>query len=588
MSQVIDYLGVSREESECVKITHGLYVGQWIRKNACATLYPPQYGVGSYTTWDCARMCEVLPGAFLRDDGRFYERIFLEDNGDACEAWISNLAAESLNVCGECGCLCVDEAMHGDYCPDCRDPYAVPEVPADRLLGYNDRAADSLPPQDTDGLRDGLLMIGIEVEVEARESRNDALEQLAEIMPEGYCVYKRDGSLNDYLGIEIVTRPDSVRLHKEVWAAVLGGETGDRVREAVKGWYGASCGMHVHVSRDCMSSETAMRAGLWVNSVLNRKIVNTVAGRESARWSAFKDKFKDDFSDGRFPGDDRYEAINYTNEETIEFRIFRTNLSQHGMLKNIEFVEALCRYCAQATDEEVENPKGFMRYLKTHEQEFPALIGFLAKRKIIRSSARFTDNGEEVDDFTDDAEHAAKWANINRGIVEDTINSSAYYYWNEGNTVQWCVDNAMSRIRKIAQKAKVYKIPGMALSKKAVMSGVRANIRSTSGTAHLYAVKDMHDTMIRNITAGYNDSALMWANRIVKYARRLKPLMNGTDMTKIEKYANEAKDMIRKARGQRPRRRRITDPLRPTIERTDRRLVYINGEYRWINVEVHS
>lgn len=105
------------------------------------------------------------------------------------------------------------------------------------------------------------------------------------------------------LGIEFVSQPlPFAWLCKEVK------KLGKKYKWSVDG----SCGIHVHVSRSCVSMKRIEELNSFFRTV-HRLRAEKLFGRE---WNGYCDPFDDAYS--------RYRPINTTNEHTVEFRMFRS------------------------------------------------------------------------------------------------------------------------------------------------------------------------------------------------------------------------------------------------------------------------
>ena len=151
-----------------------------------------------------------------------------------------------------------------------------------------------------------------------------------------------------------------------------------------------------------------------MNAIRNRKMIRDIAGRNPEEWAAFKDKKLSDMDDdGHFYGEGRYESVNTTGSRTIEFRIFRSNLSLAGFLKNLEFVESVVRYCRDADSGEVEDTHGYLEYLRG--EDYPNLKTFLTRRKyaeyVTAHDGQDCSSGEGAPGFVDTTDDFGEWRN---------------------------------------------------------------------------------------------------------------------------------------------------------------------------------
>lgn len=241
----------------------------------------------------------------------------------------------------------------------------------------------------------GPIWAGVELEVECVGGcdRSDSARKVASLLG-NFAIIKADGSLNN--GFEIVTRPSSLVVHRERWAKFFN----ERPR-GLKSWSTTTCGMHIHMTRrgirengrkleeECiqadgswkkqspvMSDLTVAKIVIFVNSPKNYKFMIALAGRDSEQWARMYEK-KGVSAALNPPA--RYEAVNLTTRETIEFRLFRGTLSRDGFFKNLEFAFAIKDFCATAERSFVscQSADEFYKFVSSRRKEFPSLNQFI-------------------------------------------------------------------------------------------------------------------------------------------------------------------------------------------------------------------
>lgn len=313
--------------------------------------------VGGYWYPDsqCATCC-TCEGRFLRTDMQS------SPGGDyICD----DCYAEHVSCCDGCTCdVWRDDLQYGDDdTPLCRECYdAQPRL----ILGYSDKSANRLRPESKD-----KLLFGVELEVESKSDADEGAQWVRDKgMADDYCVFKHDGSLNDG-GFEIVTRPDSMAVHKREFAKILESNPGRWIRS----WIGGRCGMHVHVTKSALSQLQLGKMLCFLNEPDNAGFVGTVAGRLPSHWCKVSPKKLTDIHHNP----ERYVALNI-GSRTAEFRIFRGTLLASSFYKNLEFVQALVAYCApaQRSIADAMSYKKFCAWLD--KKEYPHLWNYLASR----------------------------------------------------------------------------------------------------------------------------------------------------------------------------------------------------------------
>lgn len=177
--------------------------------------------------------------------------------------------------------------------------------------------------------------------------------------------FERDGSLSN--GFELITQPMSVPALRETFQFL-------REPSLVRGLRShrtSTCGLHVHVTRAGLSNLTIARAVTFVNDSGNDAFIQALARRYNTGFCNIREK---DLETAHLPGD-RYEAINLTGRETIEFRLFRGSLKYEAVIAAIEFCHALLEYCARPeTAAGGLNAQAFIRWCANHLTDETAIL----------------------------------------------------------------------------------------------------------------------------------------------------------------------------------------------------------------------
>jgi hypothetical protein len=236
------------------------------------------------------------------------------------------------------------------------------------LANYNTRIDATVK------LGDGKRYFGVELETESTSPDEKTIQnhlcRIDEIMGENV-IMKRDGSLRN--GIEIVTRPATKEKQYMLWDKFL-----TEKHPGLISWSSDRCGMHVHVSREGLSENTIAKAVCFVNSTSNKKFIFVIAGRKDNGYAIYKAKTLEEAS--KFNGQ-RHEAVNLSNEDTIEFRLFKGTLKKESVYKNIEFTDALLEFCAQPDTslDQAMSRASFIRFVRQQGQ-WPHLLSFIMSR----------------------------------------------------------------------------------------------------------------------------------------------------------------------------------------------------------------
>lgn len=145
--------------------------------------------------------------------------------------------------------------------------------------------------------------------------------------------FENDGSLSH--GFEMITQPMSLPAQRELFKFL---EDKSLTRN-LKSHNTTSCGLHVHVSRSNMTDLQIGKIVSFINDPRNEMFIRSVARRYASGFCQIKSKKVKDCRSG-----DRYEAVNLTNRNTIEFRLFRGSLKYEAVIAAVEFCNAIIEY----------------------------------------------------------------------------------------------------------------------------------------------------------------------------------------------------------------------------------------------------
>jgi hypothetical protein len=237
----------------------------------------------------------------------------------------------------------------------------------------------------------GPLFVGLEVELEtgdAQKYRADVVRHVFGVLGD-VCYLKHDGSLSD--GCEIVTHPMSPDYFANLSAF-------DDVLRTLRGWgcnswNGHRCGFHVHLSRDAFVSSSHLFA-FALFFYRNREQIRTLSGRrdyELDRWASLNahQGNTDDYPRlidkvrGRNTST-RYSAVNLTNDETVEVRVFRGSLRPETLRGCVDLCVAAFHYTSALSSRDVRD--GFLSWETfrrfADSASFPFLSDLAARRGV--------------------------------------------------------------------------------------------------------------------------------------------------------------------------------------------------------------
>ena len=203
---------------------------------------------------------------------------------------------------------------------------------------------------------------GVELEVELKDRGMDLeskARQLHDLINGGErgkkVFFERDGSLT--CGFEIITQPMSLPAHHDLWQFL-------RDREAVRNLLShntRTCGLHVHVNKDSLSQIQIAKIVTFINDPGNESMIRAIARRYAEGYCKIKEKKLET----AHVSSDRYEAVNITGRNTIEFRIFKGSLKYESVIAAIEFCHSLCDFTALPSTNDVKSLTGenFIDYI---------------------------------------------------------------------------------------------------------------------------------------------------------------------------------------------------------------------------------
>ena len=188
-----------------------------------------------------------------------------------------------------------------------------------------------------------------------------------------YALCENDGSLDN--GFEIVTAYTGLDMHegmlKNLFSAPLRGGKSHDTR---------TCGLHVHVCKSTMTLYHAAKLVLFINAPENEKLVRAIARRDSNAFAEIKNKAENkDWLRGAMNRDDseqalrnlntsRYEALNFYNPRTVEFRLFKGSLKYTTVMACLEFAR-ICWFFSRDTSANNLTTTAFIAYIDKPENK---------------------------------------------------------------------------------------------------------------------------------------------------------------------------------------------------------------------------
>lgn len=327
----------------------GDYVEDWQIKEVNDTYLCPYCASDYKQCRDCGRWfnCEIEGSVVY--------------NGEyVCEDCCSE-----YDTCGQCDELFPVEGMilydGYYYCKDCYDEcFSL-------IKGYHDH--DRNPTFFGDNHNNANPYFGVELEVDhgIEECKEDCAKKIQCHLGENFVYFEEDGSLN--AGFEIITQPATLEYHTSIM------ESYKKAFNSVKNYNFKShdtdtCGYHIHFNRSFFTENaTEEQADLYLTRLLylfekfwnemvifSRRKISEIEDYACRYDESPKDTVQG-FKLSRFHKN-RYHAVNLTNTNTIEFRIFKGTLNPETFLATLQLCQKLVyisKYVQSA--EELQNLK---------------------------------------------------------------------------------------------------------------------------------------------------------------------------------------------------------------------------------------
>lgn len=290
------------------------------------------------------------------------------------------------------------------------------------LDGFKSMPYEETLREDPVSSRNTLFM-GVELEVEMSNTSTMGLSDAARLAWKtlaGDGIVVRDGSLNG--GFEMVSVPATLSYHHTIWERICRSD----LRKQLVSYFRQSCGLHIHMSKECFSSYTLGMFITFINSAHNSVFIDTISQRKKNSYcqrspsKVSKGGSRNTFVDADGRSHDKYWATNLGNPHTLEVRMFKGTLAFKGVMKSLEFCHALHRYVSSGVAHskldyehfiqwltghvEVKTPQG-LKYVKKepgYRTLYPFLFEYLVKFKFIEDNEKLGDilavNQEDVSD----------------------------------------------------------------------------------------------------------------------------------------------------------------------------------------------
>ena len=324
---------------------------------------------------DCASNYTIL----CDECGR---RIYIDDDeGDDSYALCRDCRERYYTCCDRCGTL-----VHNDHVYEYDDEYLCRDCYDDACSGGPIHEYDYVPELIFHGK--GLRRFGVELEIdEGGKSRANANRLLEIANRDAVNLYvKSDGSLDD--GLELVTHPMTLEYHLQEmpWAEVLS----EAKRLNYRSHSASTCGLHVHISRmafgctyetqaECIARLVFFVEKFWPELLRFSRRTQGQLNRWAARYGYKEQPMEilDHAKKGYHGG--RYTCVNLTNQDTIEFRMFRGTLKSNTLIATLQLVDRICDVAIYLSDDEL---KALSWTTFVSGCQAPELVRYLKERRL--------------------------------------------------------------------------------------------------------------------------------------------------------------------------------------------------------------
>jgi hypothetical protein len=269
--------------------------------------------------------CEEC-GDFIRRD-----HAYGQDDSDYCENCYNDL----YTCCDDCGYdILLDSSYHtdnGTYCEECYtnnensnnlESYCYKPSPVFFGTKYKNKTN---------------LYLGIELECDKGDDF-DVIDDLRH----NELYFKEDSSLDN--GFEMVSHPMTLEYHQYFnWKGIL-----KQIRQSgFRSFNAGTCGLHIHIPKNLLTPSEQIKLSMMVYT--NPEFFQKLSQRDS-NYSKYK-KLKG--VHGANFNHDRFEAINFQNSNTIEFRMFKGTLKYESFISAIELVHSLVMFIKTAKTSDI-------------------------------------------------------------------------------------------------------------------------------------------------------------------------------------------------------------------------------------------
>ena len=331
-----------------------------------------------YVCEDCAKYYYYQ----CMDCRRWYSmnRIYTDSSGDAlCE----DCYCDSYYTCAGCGEFVHTDDCYWDdrtdepYCAYCYDE-EIRNLSINRRHSNHHWVVHHTEDEYNDYISDKLTL-GLEIEVAGNK---EFAEGFMERVDNDLIYLEEDGSVE---GFEIITQPMTRKYATEVFPNKIS-EGFKYLRDNNFKGHNAG-GIHIHVANYGDTKLTVYRL---------KRLLYNLDSKQQSLFLKLTQRKKDDliqWADNQVPfnmsieyaclQNNRYESLNLDDRtETLEFRIFNSNLRVERILKNIEIVYSLLDYVNSSSWNSSSDLYDWMKFVYDNNVVYPNLCLFIEEKQL--------------------------------------------------------------------------------------------------------------------------------------------------------------------------------------------------------------
>lgn len=266
--------------------------------------------------------------------------------------------------CEDCGCLVRDCDTHfsggSAYCPSCvndnrENVHGYHHTTCDLTFWIKNDVSKSQYCLDIEDRK--TLFLGVELETDDNDDINELADNIIGEFGNERMECKEDGSLSDY-GLELVSQPMTPEVHltSGMWERIIDFvlEQNGRSHDA------GTCGLHIHLSRGFFDEGAVYRMDRLFHRFKSQMMKFSRRSERQMHWCRIDE---DDLASikeveerkkewkRKKANAGRYEAVNDTNTNTVEIRMWRGTLNVETFRATVELTTGLAYVVNAISDE---------------------------------------------------------------------------------------------------------------------------------------------------------------------------------------------------------------------------------------------